>query len=117
MKNQFYLLLLALSLSTNGFARDKIPLTVNIINGMPIGEGHAKSPIQVPVVYIEDYTLSFTTDHPDYVLNIKDSDGETVYSTMVYSSMTLVPLPSTLTGDYEIELLMGNWKFTGNINL
>ena len=66
---------------------------------------------------IEDYTLSFVADHPDYILNIKDEDGEVVYSTTVFSAMTQVTLPSDLSGDYEIELLMGNWKFTGWIGL
>ena len=69
------------------------------------------------MVYIEDYSLSFEANHPDYVLYIKDEDGDVVYTTTVYSAMTLVTLPSTLSGDYEIELVYGNWIFTGNISL
>ena len=76
-----------------------------------------RGPIEAPTVYIEDYSLSFETNHPDYVLNIKDEDGEVVYTTTVYSAVTLVTLPSTLSGDYEIELVYGNWIFTGYINL
>ena len=76
-----------------------------------------KSPIQPPTVYIEDYVLTFTVGHPDYVLNIKDEDGYVVYTTSVWSSETEVVLPSTLSGDYEIELVMGNWLFTGFIFL
>ena len=78
---------------------------------------HPKSPIQPPTVYIEDYTLTFQTDHPDYTLYIKDEDGIVVYTTTVYSAQTQVTLPSTLSGDYEIELVMGNWMFTGWITL
>ncbi len=70
-----------------------------------------------PVVYIEDHTLAFVADHPEYILNIKDEDGEVVYSTVVYSTLTQVTLPSILSGEYVIELTMGNWKFTGFINL
>lgn len=84
---------------------------------MPVGNGHPKSPIQPPTVYIEDYTLSFVADHPDYILNIMDEDGAVVYSTVVYSTQTQVVLPSTLSGDYEIQLVMGNWLFSGWINL
>ena len=73
--------------------------------------------IDPPTVYIEDYSLLFEASHPDYVLNIKDADGEVVYTTTVYSVMTLVPLPYTLSGDYEIELFYGGWIFTGNISL
>jgi hypothetical protein len=86
-------------------------------NLQPIGNGHPKSPIQPPTVYLDDYVLTFETDHPDYTLYIKDGDGEVVYTTTVYSSQTQVTLPSTLSGDYEIELVMGNWLFTGWITL
>ena len=84
---------------------------------MPIGHGHPKTPINPPTLYIEDYTLSFEVGHPDYVLNIMDEGGEIVYTTTVYSTQTEVVLPSTLSGAYEIELIMGNWLFTGYINL
>ena len=117
MRKFCYLLLIALSLSTSAAAWDIIPLAVEIIEGMPVGNGHAKSPMRPPVVYIEDHTLAFVADHPEYILNIKDEDGEVVYSTVVYSTLTQVTLPSILSGEYVIELTMGNWKFTGFINL
>lgn len=117
MRKNFYLLLIALSLSTSAVAWDRIPLAVGIIDGMPIGHGYGKSPMRPPVVYIEDHTLSFVMDHPDYELTIKDEDGEVVYSTIVTSAETLVTLPSSLAGEYVIELRMGNWLFTGWIEL
>ncbi|MBO5549711.1 MAG: hypothetical protein J5954_08865 [Prevotella sp.] len=70
-----------------------------------------------PTVYIEDYTVTFVAGHPDYALNIKDENSDVVYSTTVCSTETQVVLPSTLSGDYEIELIMGYWKFIGWINL
>jgi hypothetical protein len=73
--------------------------------------------MQAPTVYIEDYTLLFETNHPEYVLNIKDEDGDVVYTTVVYSAQTQVVLPSTLSGDYVIELAVDNLLFTGWINL
>jgi hypothetical protein len=76
-----------------------------------------KSPMRPPVVYIEDYTLSFVADHPDYELTILDEDGNVVYMTMVESAQTEVILPSVLSGDYYVELVMGNWLFTGLIEL
>ena len=117
MRKSFYLLLIALSLSTSAAAWDRIQLAVGIIDGMPIGHGHGKSPMRPPVVYIEDHTLSFVVDHPDYELTIKDEDGEVVYSTVVYSTLTQVTLPSILSGEYVIELRMGYWLFTGWIEL
>ena len=82
-----------------------------------IGNHGPKSPVASPIVYIEDHTLSFVADHPDYLLTIKDEDGEEVYSATVYSVETEVILPSFLSGTYQIELIMGNWIFIGEIVL
>ena len=111
------LFIFALFMSTMLQAFEKITFTCNGIDDMPVGHGNPKSPIQAPTVCIEDYTLLFAVDHPEYVLNIKDEDDNVVYTTVVYSSLTQVILPSTLSGDYQIELVMGNWLFTGWINL
>ena len=120
MKKLLMFLFGAFMLSTSVSAKVLVPLALTVIieeDDLPGGNGQPKSPIEPPTVYIEDYTLSFVADHPDYILNIKDEDGEVVYSTTVFSAMTQVTLPSDLSGDYEIELLMSNWKFTGFINL
>ena len=117
MKKKLLFLMCALVISTFTFAKEQVPLTVSGPDDSSLGNGHPKSPIEVPLVYIEDYTLLFAEGHPDYVLNIKDEDGDVVYTTTVYESMTQVVLPSTLSGDYEVELIMGNWIFMGYINL
>lgn len=117
MKKFVFAVLCFMMMSTCVFAQSPIGFSVSIIDEKPIGHGNPKSPIQPPVVYIEDYTLTFVVDHPDYELTIKDEDGEVVYSTIVTSAETLVTLPSTLAGEYVIELRMGNWLFTGWINL
>ena len=117
MRQVLLMMVCAFMLGTTAMAKELIPLQVSNDDLTPIGHGHPKTPIQPPTVYIEDYTLSFEAGHPDYVLNIKDEDGEVVYTTTVYSAQTQVVLPSTLSGDYEIELVMGNWLFTGWINL
>lgn len=108
----------AFMLSTSLWAGEVVPLSVNIDKDeKPIGHGHAKSPMRPPVVYIEYYTLTFEINHPDYVLTLKDRDGYVVYTTIVFSAQTEVVLPSTFSGDYEVNLVMGNWLFTGWINL
>ena len=118
MKKLLLMIVGAFMLSTSLWAKTLVPLSVYIEDdNSPVGNGYPKSPMRPPVVYIEDYTLSFTADHPEYILNIKDEDGEVVYSTTVYTTETQVVLSSTLSGDYEIELIMGYWKFIGWINL
>lgn len=118
MKKIIILLVSAFIMGTSAYAWNRIPLTVSYEkDDMPVGNGHSKSPIQAPTVYIEDYTVTFVANHPDYVLNIKDENGDVVYSTTVCSTETQAVLPSTLSGDYEIELIMGYWKFIGFITL
>lgn len=118
MKKLLLLLFGAFLLSTSVSAKVLVPLTICVnYDEQPVTNGHPKTPITAPKVYIEDYTLSFEVGHPEYVLNIKDENDNVVYTTTVYSSQTQVVLPSTLSGDYQIELVMGYWLFTGWINL
>lgn len=118
MKKFLLMIVGAFLLSTSLWAKTIVPLSVCIEDDeQPGTNGFPRSPIEVPLVYIEDYTLSFGTNHPDYVLTLKDEDGDVVYTTTVLSTDTEVILPSTLSGDYEVNLVMGNWLFTGWINL
>lgn len=118
MKKLLLFLISAFIFSTSVSAQELVPLTVCIEeDDQPGGNGHPRSPNETPIVYIDDYTLLFEANHPDYVLNIKDEDGDVVYSTVVYSAQTQVVLPSTLSGNYQIELVMGYRLFKGWINL
>ena len=117
MKKSILTLIGVLFLGTAINAMQLVPLSVSNDDDKTLGNGHPKSPIQPPTVYIDDYTLSFVADHPEYVLSIKDEEDEVVYTTVVSSSQTQVILPSTLSSEYKIELIMGNWLFTGWINL
>lgn len=118
MKKLLLFLFCAFIFSTNVSAQELVPLTVTIDNDLePIGNGYPRTPMQAPMVYIDDYTLLFAVDHPEYVLRIKDEDGTVVYTTVVYSTDTQVFLPQTLFGDYQIELALGYWLFKGWINL
>ena len=102
---------LILLMSLNVMAWELVPLTVSFDDDKPIDHSTPRTPISVPKVYIEDYTLSFGINHPEYVLIIKDENGQEVYTTTVFSTQPNVILPSTLSGNYEINLVMGNWSF------
>ena len=118
MRKLFLVLVGAFLVSTSLFARVVVPLTLSgDDNNSPVGHSNPKSPDETPTVYIEDYTLYFEANHPEYVLNIKDEDGDVVYTTVVYTAQTQAVLPSTLSGDYVIELAVDNLLFTGWINL
>ena len=117
MKKLLLMIVGAFMLSTSLFAKVAIPFSVHYDDDMPIGNGPGRPSIEVPLVYIEDYALTFEVNHPEYVLTIKDEDGAVVYSTVICSTQTQVVLPTSLSGNYEIQLVMGNWLFTGWINL
>lgn len=111
-------LLLALLMSFSVMhAQESITFECGIFDPSSIGHQPPKSPINPPTVYINDYTLTFATSHPEYVLYIKDENETVVYSTVVASAATEVVLPSTLSGYYEIDLVMNEWCFWGYINL
>ena len=117
MKKLLLFLFGAFILSTSVSAQELLPLTVRIIDEQPISHGHPRSPEETPIVYIDDYTLLFEANHPEYVLNIKDENNVVVYSTVVSTTQTQVVLPSTLSGTYEIQLIMDNSLFKGWIHL
>ena len=117
MKKLLFTILTAFLLCTTVAAMELIPLTIcPYENDLPGGNGHPRSPEETPIVYIDDYTL-FEANHPEYVLNIKDENNVVVYSTVVSTTQTQVVLPSTLSGTYEIQLIMDNLLFKGWINL
>ena len=111
------LFVIAVFMNTWTHASLKVNLSCQHIDKDKINTQTPKSPITPPNVCVEDYTLFFTPNHPDYLLIIKDEDGEEVYATTVFSTETEVMLPSTLSGNYQISLIMGNWIFTGSITL
>ena len=118
MKKLLLFLFSAFILSTSVSAQVLVPLTVCIEeNDQPGGPGNPRTPMLAPTVYIDDYTLLFEVNHPEYVLYIKDEDNNVVYSTVVSSTQTQVVLPSTLSGTYEIQLVVDNLLFKGWINL
>ena len=115
MKKLLLMIASAFMLSTSSWAWELVPLVPLPVqiddDDRPIGNGHGRPAIETPKVYIEDYTLSFGINHPEYVLNIKDENGQEVYTTTVFSTQSNVILPSTLSGNYEINLVMSNWSF------
>ena len=94
----------------------QIDLQAGYINPSPSVQ-RPKSPVYPPTVYLENHTLTFSTTHPEYMLYIKDENETMVYSTVVSEMETTVVLPAALSGSYEIVLVMGNWMFTGWIDL
>ena len=76
-----------------------------------------RSPILVPEVDIDGYTLTFYTPCDGCVLRLIDENDVVVYSTVIPTGATSLVLPSYLSGDYEIQIVRGIFCFYGYINL
>lgn len=80
-------------------------------------DGENKSPIHVPEISIEDYTIYFNTPCDGCTLRLVDENDNAVYSTVIPTGTTSLVLPSSLSGEYKIQIIQGNLCFYGYINL
>ena len=94
-----------------------IPLQVGYEDPINGDDGQHKGSVLIPSVSLDDYSLIFNTPCDGCTLRLLDEDGVVVYSVVIPTGTTSIVLPSTLSGDYKIELQMGYWKFTGYIML
>ena len=76
-----------------------------------------KSPVLIPEVSIEDYTLYLDDSCAGCTLRLLDENGDVAYTTVIPDGIDEISLPSTLSGDYELQIVRGNWCFYGYINL
>lgn len=76
-----------------------------------------KSPVEPPIVYLDGHTLDFQTNCDGCTLTLIDETDNVAYNTVIPAGTTYLPLPSSLTGTYTIQIICGNWKFTGEIEL
>ena len=79
--------------------------------------GQPKSPITIPEINLEDHTLFFITPCDGCTLRLLDENDNVVYSTIIPTNTASLVLPSTLSGEYEIQIIQGNICFYGYIDL
>lgn len=70
-----------------------------------------------PSVYLIDNELYFDTPCDGCTLNIVDSNNVVVYTTVIPTGTTSLVLPQTLSGEYELQIICGNYLFYGKIDL
>ena len=82
-----------------------------------LGNEQPRSPILIPHVGIEGYTLTFYTPCDGCTLRLLDESGNVVYTTVIPIGATTLVLPSYLSGEYRIEIIQGVFCFWGYIEL
>lgn len=78
--------------------------------------GHGKAPMRMPRIYQDGYTLTLSSFHPEYIINIVQ-DGETVYTSIIPAGVTEFELPACISGECTVQFISGRFCLTGYIVL
>ena len=118
-KTLFLLTLIVTLLSLTNVHVSAEPVLVNLEVGFidPTNDQDEpqRNPIIVPSIEIEDNILTFITPCDYMALRLVNEENEVEYSTYILGS-TLV-LPSYLNGEYQLQIISGNYIFYGYITL
>ena len=90
-------------------------LQVQTIDPTILNGGPHKTPVQPPLIYIEDGTLTFDTNCDGCELRLVNAEDEVEYTTVISGST--LELPSNLSGTYVLEIICGDYVFLGEITL
>lgn len=117
LKNLFLFMALftAMMLKADPGNGNTIPLRP--IKTTPNNSGRPRTPVCVPTIYLDGHTLFFETSCDGCTLQLFDEDGNVVYSLVIPTGTTSLTLPATLTGNYEIQIIRGDFTFVGEIEL
>ncbi len=97
---------------------EEVYMSINPIKSGGLDNDPPRSPVEIPQVFIDGYTLYITGVNGDYVLQLETADGVD-YSLPISGSTgsDMVVLPSSLSGTYELCLYVGYYCFSGEIDL
>lgn len=91
-----------------------IPLTD--VHTTPHNGGNPRSPILVPVLYIDGYTLTAGDNTIGSTIQLLDENENVVFSTYVAIEGD-IQLPTTLTGTFTIRVIRDDEVFEGELEL
>lgn len=118
-KRLLFLLMMALlplsSLHVSAQNPDDIDLEAGYIDPSSGEESTPRSPVLIPHVGINGYSLIFYTPCDGCILRLSDENDNVVYTTVIPTGSTTLVLPSYLSGDYKIEIIQGIYCFWGYI--
>ena len=92
-----------------------VPLTVGYFDPTIGQDNPHKGPVQIPEVSLDDHTLYFFTPCDGYTLNLVDENDVVVYTQVIPTGTTSLVLPSDLFGEFELQIICGNYCFWGYI--
>jgi len=115
MKRNLLFVLLCMFLTINGYC-NIVHLSAKHDDPISKGNGH-RAPIMVPNVNQEGHTFVINQSFcDDVVVNILNEES-IVYTVIVPAGTNQIILPDSLQGNYEFDLIHGNYCFYGDIIL
>lgn len=115
MKKLLFCISMLFCLSSLAYAGNDVPLTYQP-NGS-IHEGNGKAPVAPWYIDQDGYVLTMSATPCDYTLTLYDEEDDLVYSTFLPTGTTLVVLPTTFSGTFEIRFETATYYYFGYINL
>ena len=116
-KISFILIVMLLIGGTLSSTAASIELKGGRINPTGSTTGHSKSPMTPWYIDLDDNVITMDATPCDYTLNLYDEDDEVVYSVFVPAGSTMIVLPSTLSGSFEIRFETDTYYYYGDITL
>ena len=97
----------------------QVQIPMQIVNDGSAGSRPTYAPPRPWYITQDDYVLTLPAFEDDLTLELRDEDCTVVYSTYVSAGTTTVVLPSTLSGEYELRLILfsATYYYRGYINL
>ncbi len=74
-----------------------------------------RGPVAIPSIYIDGYTLQFETPCDGCTLQLVNEDGDVEYTIVIPEDTTSITLPSYLSGEYELQIIRGQFCFYGYV--
>lgn len=101
----------------NSSLLEKLHLQVRYSNPTTPYTPIKRSPVQVSSLSLSDHTLHFNTSCDGCTLQLVNEDGDIEYDIIIPESTSTITLPLNLSGEYEQQIIQGNYCFYGYIEL
>ena len=101
---------------------EQIDLEVSIDHSGSQHSGPRKAPprpsaVQIPIVFLDGFTLYFDEPCDGCTLQLVDENEEVVYSVALPNGTTEWELPELPSGEYKLQIIRGRYCFWGWIEL
>ena len=96
---------------------DDLSLQVRLVDPSKPLKPIKRSQVKAPTLSIMDHTLYFVTSCDGCILRLLNEDGEVEYEIEIPENTSTLTLPFYLCGEYELQILRGNYCFYGIVEL